>query len=111
MTDRLPWPLEGLGLFTGNSHNILIVGPEGSGKTSNACTILAHLISMDVEEKNRLKKLTVISPALAASSIKTDFHWLTHVALPDLVLVLPTCRFLLLAGYENLTAPNAIMQS
>jgi Flp pilus assembly CpaF family ATPase len=51
MTDRLPWPLEGLGLFTGNSHNILIAGPEGSGKTSNACTILAHLLSMDAEEK------------------------------------------------------------
>jgi hypothetical protein len=28
------------------------------------------------------------------------------LALPDLVLVLgPACRFLLLAGYENLTAP------
>jgi Cdc6-like AAA superfamily ATPase len=88
MTDRLPWPLEGLGLFTGNSHNILIVGPEGSGKTSSACTILAHLISMDVEEKNRPKKLTVISPALAASSTKTDFNWLTLVP-PELCKLIP----------------------
>jgi hypothetical protein len=34
---------------------------------------------MDMEEKNRLKKLTVISPALAASSTKTDFNWLKLV--------------------------------
>jgi hypothetical protein len=74
MTDRLPWPLEGLGLFTGNSHNILIAGPEGPGKTSNACTILSHLLST-----GGLKRLTVISPALAASSTKTDFNWLKLV--------------------------------
>jgi Cdc6-like AAA superfamily ATPase len=83
MTERRSWPLEGLGLFTGNSHNILIAGPEGSGKTSNACTILSHLLSTE-----GLKRLTVISPALAASPIKTDFNGPTLVP-PELCELIP----------------------
>jgi hypothetical protein len=42
---------------------------------------------------------------------RLPFQNIAPFTLPDLVLVYVPLLFLLLAGYENLTAPNAIMQS
>ena len=68
ITDRLSWPLAGSGIGEGPSHNMMLVGTEGSGKTSVVTTILSYLLG-------KLKKLGVISASLAPGSKKTDWDW------------------------------------
>ena len=75
MTDRLPSPLEAVGLFTGKTKNVVMVGGEGAGKTSNTNTVVVRMVCA-----KKVKRVSVISPALSISSPKTDWDWLSHVA-------------------------------
>jgi len=75
MTERLPSPLEAVGLFTGKTKNVVMVGGEGAGKTSNTNTVVVRMVCA-----KKVKRVSVISPALSINSPKTDWDWLAHVA-------------------------------
>jgi hypothetical protein len=75
MTERLPSPLEAVGLFTGKTKNVVMAGGEGAGKTSNTNTVVVRMVCA-----KKVKRVSVISPALSISSPKTDWDWLSHVA-------------------------------
>jgi hypothetical protein len=52
-----------------------MVGGEGAGKISNTNTVVVRMVCA-----KKVKRVSVISPALSINSPKTDWDWLSHVA-------------------------------
>ena len=67
--------MEATGIWSGPTNNVIVIGSEGSGKTSALFTIITRLIAA-----KKLNRFAALSPALSPTSPKTDFTWCGRIS-------------------------------
>ncbi len=63
------------GIWSGPSNNVIVIGPEGVGKTLALFTISMRLIAA-----KKLNRFAALSPALSPTIPKTDFTWCSRIS-------------------------------